>query len=250
MAKPKKPLSAKDVRRWFDDANRKADLRSRQVLQVLGDAIKFGSAILEGSASELEVEAFFQRMHLVVTEVEDLHRSLAEKSDLGAEGGIWDCAKHAVVAHSALRNLLSDAQLVLIHYRRHASSHIAVDAYRLHVTADGISEERLITTLRRKLKVPEMDALLAEAMKDPKPQVAIARRSVTILKALLAISAPLYTPRTFKYDAHVVGDDDGTWSQLATKLGVPLEGLLSANDNPAPGERPRPASIVLFPTKR
>lgn len=175
MAKPKKPLSAKDLRRWFDDANSKADLRSRRVLQVLGEAIKFGRAILEGSASELEVQAFFQRMYLVVTEIEDVNRRLSEKSDeLGAEGGLWDCAKHAVVAHNALRNLLSDAQLVLIEYRRHETSHIAVDAYRLSVNADGISEDRDVRALRRKLKVPEIDALLAEARRDPKPQVTIA----------------------------------------------------------------------------
>lgn len=263
MTKAKKPpISPKDLRRLVEDGGRKGDLKSFGVLRVLSEAITYGRHVAIGKASVLEVEAFWQRLYLVLTEIETGHRALAanvarnHQSAPTHRGVAWmsEKAKPVIVVHDDLRSTLTDPELVLIDFRRHAASHVSVDAYRMHLKNGALIDGSKMTILGgRQLTVKEKDDLLEEArgaLGDDYLGAAqgLAIRSVPILESLLDSARPLHSPIEWKYNrVHVVEDGDGNWLNIAGAAVVDLQELLTANGDPEATSEPTSGTIIIIP---
>jgi hypothetical protein len=262
MKKTKPKLDPKDIRRFLDDGERKADTKGTNLLRVLSDAVQYGRRATERKATSLEVEAWWQRLYLVLTEIERDHRKLlvfaSEMLQSAPDhGGLRFTVEHAepvIADHDRLRAALSDGELLLIDFRRHSASHVSVDAYRIGLGDGRLVDGSKVTVLGGQfLTVAEKDALLdgvRSNLGDDNEGAAraIAERVLPVLEDLRTHAEPLHTARKWKDSkVHVIEDGDGTWTEIAKAAGVALDDLLTANGHPQPDAAPAVGKIITIP---
>lgn len=241
-------LSPQDLVRYLNDSAAKSDSSAR-THEVLTDVVAHSSAILAGADDKLRVGAFFEDLYVVLTEVEAMHRNMLKTcTSVGASATLTEWVRNTVTAHDALRNTLSDSDLLWIEAKRHAKAHLRVDAHRIQLNDRGLVDSRRVAILHsRVVTIAEQDRLLAVAGGDAGTLNRIASRARVLVDALAAVSAPLRTPRDFDVERlAVVTTARGTWGGLARFLCVDEAALLAANRKSA-NDEVGAGTIVLIP---